>query len=128
MTGGRIRNRLRAILNPGRSKLEDLQGALERWEELVAKYKNSKDRKGAKRDLPEDVLMAVLESLVPSDLELHLQPNASKPDTYEAMRTEIVTYEESKTGAKIKEGNAKRSRRRSWQGCGPTASATESTT
>ena len=38
---------------------------LERWEEQVSKYRNSKNQQGQSRDIPEDILMAALGSLVP---------------------------------------------------------------
>ena len=49
--------------------------------------------------------MAALESLVPVELENHLQMNASKFDTYESMRNEVVSYAESRTGARIRTGH-----------------------
>ena len=103
LTGGRIRNLLRFIINPGRCTLNDLQGALERWEEQVNKYTSSQDKSGKRRELPEDIKMAALESLVPSDLENHLQMNATKFEDYLTMRTEVIRYVEAKAGAKVKD-------------------------
>ena len=37
-TGGRKRNLLRNVLNPGQCSLENLGSGIERWEELVARY------------------------------------------------------------------------------------------
>jgi hypothetical protein len=102
---GRIRNLLLYVINPGRSTINDLQGALERWEEQVNKYTNSTDKHGKRRDLPEDIKMAALESLVPVELENHLQMNATKFDDYHMMRTEVVRYVEAKAGTKIKNPN-----------------------
>ena len=68
----RLRHLLRHVISLGRTSLTELPGALERWEEQVSKYKNSKDQQGPNRDIPEDILMAALESLVPTDLEVHL--------------------------------------------------------
>ena len=101
LTGGRMRNLLRSIINPGRAKLEELQGALEKWEELIAKYTRSKDLRGNLRVLPEDIKMAVLESLVPAGLEEYLQLTAAKFDDYDSMKAEIVSYAEAKTGKRI---------------------------
>ena len=101
LTGGRIRNLLRSILSPGRAKLADLAGALERWEEQIAKYTRSKNQLGVARTLPEDIQMAVLESLVPEELEMHLQLNSGKYMSYSDMRTEVVMYVESKAGTRI---------------------------
>ena len=39
-TGGRKRNCLKQVLSPGRCKLEELAGALERWEEAVKRYES----------------------------------------------------------------------------------------
>ena len=103
LTGGRVRNLLRFVISPGRAKMEELHGVLERWEEQVSKYCNSKDRSGAPRVLPEDIKMAALESLVPVDIEAHLQMNASKFDTYDKMRHEVVAYLEARTGTRMRE-------------------------
>ena len=103
LTGGRIRTLLRFIISPGRAKMDELQGALERWEEQIGKYCNSKDRKGMNRELPEDIQMAALESLVPVELETHLQMNSTRLTSYEEMRNEVVTYVESRIGGRIRE-------------------------
>eukprot|EP00973_Karenia_brevis_P036087 4976916-Karenia_brevis.AAC.1 len=58
--------------------MDQMQGALERWEELVQKYRNSKDASGNNRELPEDMLMASLESMCADVFEKHLQLHASK--------------------------------------------------
>ena len=100
---GRIRNLLRFIIRPGTATLAELHGALERWEEQVGKYCNSKDAHGAACALPEDIRMPTLESLVPAEMEAHLQMNASKFDTYAKMINEIVAYLESRTGARMRE-------------------------
>ena len=101
--GSRLRNLLRHVISPGRTSLTELPGALERWEEQVSKYKNSKDQQGRNRDIPEDILMAALESLVPTDLEVHLQMNSARFDTYDAMRVEVLAYIESRTGSRMTE-------------------------
>ena len=51
-TGGRARNLLRYLIKPGRVKVEDLAGALERWEEKLGRYLNSRDRKCKKKGDP----------------------------------------------------------------------------
>ena len=43
MSDRRVRNMLRSLMNPGRLSLDALQGAMERWEELLVKYERSKD-------------------------------------------------------------------------------------
>ena len=100
LTGSRLRNLLRHVISPGRASLTELPGALERWEEQVSKYRNSKNQQGQSRDIPEDILMAALESLVPTDLEVHLQMNSSRFETYDAMRAEVLTFIESRTGSR----------------------------
>ena len=62
LTGSRLRNLLRHVISPGRASLTELPGALERCEEQVSKYRNSKNQQGQGRDIPEDILMAALES------------------------------------------------------------------
>ena len=58
--------------------------------------------------MPEDIKMAALESLVPADIEAHLQMNASKFDTYEKMRNEVVAYLEARTGTRMRESRVTR--------------------
>ena len=72
-TGGRKRNLLRVIINPGRSKLEELQGAIERWEAFVSRYER---KTGAEID--EELKLAGLEALVPEELERHLMMNSTR--------------------------------------------------
>jgi len=62
LTGGRVRNLLRQIANPKRTTLDQLRADLERWEELVAKYTNSKDSAGRQREMPDDLKMSALEA------------------------------------------------------------------
>ena len=78
-------------------------GALERWEEQVSKYRNSKNQQRRSRDIQEDILMAALESLVPTDLEVHLQMNSSRFETYDAIRAEVLAFIESRTGSRMTE-------------------------
>ena len=103
LTGSRLRNLLRHVISPGRASLTELSGALERWEEQVSKYRNSKKQQERSRDIPEDILMAALESLVPTDLEVHLQMNSSRFETYDAMRAEVLAFIESRTGSRMTE-------------------------
>ena len=91
------------MISPGRASLTELPGALERWEEQVSKYRNSKNQPGRSRDIPDDILMAALESLVTIDLEVHLQMNSSRFETYDAMRVEVMAFIESRTGSRMTE-------------------------
>ena len=47
--------------------------------------------------------MAALESSVPTDLEVHLQMNSSRFETYDAMRAEVLAFIESRTGSRMTE-------------------------
>ena len=76
ITVGRARNILRTIMNPGRAKLNDLQGAIERLEELFRRYCSRKRSDGSHPILDEEIRMASLESLLPENLEHHCQLNA----------------------------------------------------
>jgi hypothetical protein len=58
--------------------------------------------------LPEDILMAALESLVPAYFETYLQMNSTKFDSLESMRVEIVRYAASKSGSRIRESKIER--------------------
>ena len=51
LTGSRLRNLLRHVISPGRASLTELPGALERWEEQVSKYRNSKNQQGQSQDI-----------------------------------------------------------------------------
>ena len=104
LTGGRIRNLLRSLISPQRcTKAEDLPATLERWEEQCGRYSRTKGPDGQRRTLAEDVKMAALESIVPVELEQHLQFNASKFDSYDAMRQEATRYVETQIGMKMSE-------------------------
>ena len=74
-TGGRKRNLLKQVLSPGRCKLEELAGALERWEEAVSRYSRRKDDAGNRENLSDSVKMAALESMLPVELEEHVMLN-----------------------------------------------------
>ena len=47
--------------------------------------------------------MAALESLVPTDLDVHLQMNSSRFETYDAMRVEVLAFIDSRTGSRMTE-------------------------
>ena len=58
---------LREILSPGRAKLVELQGAVERLEDLMRRYTQRRDaRNGQRHTLAEDIRMAALEALLPN--------------------------------------------------------------
>lgn len=94
-TVGRAKGLLREIMNPGKAKLADLQGSLERLEDMIRRYCSSRDSMGNPRTIAEDIRMSSLESLCPDDLEKHLQMNSARLTTYQQMRNEILLYVES---------------------------------
>ena len=71
----------------------------------MKKYQNTRDKQGRRRELPEDIQMAVLEALVRPEVELHFQLNPNRITTYEVMREEVVGFAEAKCGVKHKERN-----------------------
>ena len=98
-TGGRRRNMLREIIGPGRCKQDrDLQPAIERWEDLVVRY----ERKAGK-SLDDDLKMAALEAMAPTELERHLLLNTARLTTYSAMREEVYLYMETRAGIRMKQ-------------------------
>ena len=94
LTTGRARGLLREILSPGRAKLVELQGAVERLEDLMRRYTQRRDaRNGQRHTLAEDIRMA-LEALLPEELERHCQLERSRWDTCQKLREEVVLYAE----------------------------------
>ena len=97
LTTGRARSLLREILSPGRAKLVELQGAVERLEDLMRRYTQRRDaRNGQRHTLAEDILMAALEALLPEELERHCQLQRSRLDTYQKLREEVVLCAEAR--------------------------------
>ena len=96
LTTGRARGLLREILSPGRAKLVELQGAVERLEDLMRRYTQRRDaRNGQRHTLAEDIRMAALEALLPEELERHCQLQRSRLDTYQKLREEVVLHAEA---------------------------------
>ena len=85
-TAGRKRNLLRQIINPGRCKLADLQGSLERHELLVQRYERTRGAQGNPNKVQDDLRLAALTSMVPADIERHLLMNDARLSTYELAR------------------------------------------
>ena len=97
LTTGRARGMLRLILLPGRAKLVELQGAVERLEDLMRRYTQRRDaRNGQRHTLAEDIRMAALEALLPEELERHCQLQRSRLDTYQKLREKVVLYAEAR--------------------------------
>ena len=70
---------LQHLLSPNKvSQLEDLSGALETWEDQLRIYEGRRKADGSHHKLDEDIKVAVIEKLVPSELEKHLQLNRAR--------------------------------------------------
>ena len=70
LTTGRASGLLREIFSPGCAKLMELQGAVERLEDLMRRYTQRRDaRNGQRHTLAEDIRMAALEELLPGELK-----------------------------------------------------------
>lgn len=96
LTTGRTRGLLRAIMSPGRVKLAELQGAIERLEDLFRRYCARKGPDGERHQLSDDLRTAALEQLLPEELEKHCQLNRSRLINYDKMREEVVMYAEAR--------------------------------
>lgn len=96
LTIGRPRSLPREILAPGRVKLSELQGAVERLEELLRRCCTRKGSAGLRRTIPEDSRQSSLEALLPEELEKHVQMNHARLGTYKAVREGIVACAEAR--------------------------------
>ena len=111
LTTGRARGSLREILSPGRAKLVELQGAVERLEALMRRYSQRRDaRNGQRHTLAEDIRMAALEALLPEELKRHCQLQRSRLDTYQKLREEVVLYAEASGYVASKLGQVSKAR------------------
>ena len=85
------------MISPGRAKLVELQGAVERLQDMMRRYTQRRDaRNGQRHTLAEDIRMAALEALLPEELERHCQLQRSRLDTYQKLREEVVLYAEAR--------------------------------
>ena len=111
LTTGRARGLLREILSPGRAKLVEFQGAVERLEDLMRCRTQRRDaRNGQRHTLAEDIRMGVSEALLPEELERHCQFQRSRLDTYQKLRKEVVLYAEAKGYVAPKLGQVSKAR------------------
>ena len=111
LTTGRARGLLREILSLGRAKLVELQGAVERLEDLMRRYTQSRDaRNGQRHTLAEGIRMAALEALLPEEFERHCQLQRSRLDTYQKLREEVVLYAEARGYVAPKLGQVSKAR------------------
>ena len=102
-TGGRKRNLLNLIMYPERQKINGLSAFLEVWEKNVRRYEKRRDDAGNRSIIPDDIKASILESMVPEDLEKHLQLNRSRFKGYVASRAEVALYVENHTGARLRQ-------------------------
>ena len=91
---------LRRILVQPRATLEQLRAAIDKWEADLAEYVQR-----GNRDLDEPQKVTILLSMVPEQLEDHLEMNIGRLDTYAKARAEVISYTEQKA-AKIDDGGA----------------------
>ena len=105
-TSGRARSLLKDILAPTRCKMSDLMAGVEKLEDLMRRYTNRRDATGARLSMAEDIRMASLESLLPPDLEKHVQMNRARLSDYVSLRHEIVAYSETRAGAARQQATA----------------------
>ena len=111
LTTGRARGLLREILSPGCAKLVELQGAVERLEDLMRRYTQRRDaRNGQRHTLAGDIRMAALEALLPEELERHCQLQRSRLDTYQKLREEVVLNAEARGYVAPKLGQVSKAR------------------
>ena len=101
-TGSRKGSLLRHILSPAKSKLEDLTGNLEVWLDLISRYENRKDPSGNRVKLQDEIKIAVLEQICPTELERHLQMSKARLKSFEDHREEIMSFLETRLGSKMK--------------------------
>ena len=87
---GCSKNLLESIMNPGKSRIEDLMGSIERLEDLIRRYIVRRKTEGDAAVLDEDIKMASLESLLPEEMEQHVQFNRAKLSNYSLLRAEIM--------------------------------------
>ena len=91
---------LRRILSPPRSTMSTLRSSLDKLESDIIEYE------GREQTRPSDETMrAILLSLVPENLEEHLELNIQRFDTYTKMRTEVVSFLAQKA-SKVDDGGA----------------------
>eukprot|EP00434_Breviolum_minutum_P023424 symbB.v1.2.020662.t1/scaffold1748.1/size222129/10 len=91
-TGSRKGSLLRHILSPAKSKLEDLTGNLEVWLDLISRYENRKDPSGTRLKFQDEIKIAVLEQICPTELERHLQMSKARLKTFEDHGEEIMSF------------------------------------
>ena len=77
----------------------ELPSTLEKWEELIRRFERRRDMHGKETQITEEIKMGILETMVPAEMQRHINLNRSKIATYEQLRNEIVVYYEGILGA-----------------------------
>ena len=101
-TSSRKRSKLKTVISPQKQKLENLPQAIEEWLDAIASYEKRKDASGNRTKIPEDIKTAALESMLPQDLEAHVQLNQSKFSGFDDLLEEVTRYVEHRTGKSLK--------------------------
>ena len=101
-TSSRKRSMLKTVISPQKQKLENLPQAIEEWLDAIASYEKRKDASGNRTKIPEDIKTAALESMLPQDLEAHVQLNQSKFSGFDDLLEEVTRYVEHRTGKSLK--------------------------
>ena len=105
-TGGRRRTMLQHLISPSKvTKLEDLSQAIETWEDQLRIYESRRKADGTRHRLDDEIKIAVMEKLVPTELEKHLQLNRTRYTSYDDVRAEVVLFLESRLGHRPKMAN-----------------------
>lgn len=93
---------LRASVAPGRAGFADFSQCMERWQQLVARYEQRRDRNGVRAVISDEIERAALEQLVPENVESHLLLNQHRLDTFDAAWREVKRILEARTGHRIR--------------------------
>ena len=101
-TGKQKRIIVRAYTESCKSKLEDLTGNLEIWLDLIARYESRQDPSGNRVQLQDEIKIAVLEQICPTELERRLQMSKARLKMFEDHREEIMPFLETRLGSKMK--------------------------
>ena len=94
-TDSRKRTLMSKILNPGQVTLKDLSDHIETWEKDLIVFEQ---RSG--EDISDTIKIGILQELCPEALKEHLMLNASRFNTYDTVRLEIMNYLETKFASK----------------------------
>ena len=95
-TGNRRRAILTTILKMARVDMHHVTQSIERLEELLQRFRDCRDESGVGQSLPEGVVIAVVEGIVPAVLEQHLQLNRGRLKTYAQVKEEVITFVETR--------------------------------